>query len=233
MLNIILYIRNRFVFLNDFDICMRKIINFNTLLLALLLPVVAMSFVACDDEVSYSDMKEKEAAAIREYIKSEGIAVIDKETFLAQDSITNINNNEYVLLDDIYIQFVCNPKGKDGARKIEEGEKMNLVVKFTEYNIQEKVVIRSNEAEAEYDLMTVENTSGTYQASFLPDGVMYESYGTSAVPTGWLVAMPYLYFTRSQSSLAAINIIVPHTHGTSVAATYVYPCFYKLIFQPE
>ena len=94
MLNIILYIRNRFVFLNDFDICMRKIINFNTLLLALLLPVVAMSFVACDDEVSYSDMKEKEAAAIREYIKSEGIAVIDKETFLAQDSITNINNNE-------------------------------------------------------------------------------------------------------------------------------------------
>ncbi|MBQ3151834.1 MAG: DUF4827 family protein, partial [Bacteroidaceae bacterium] len=42
----------------------------------LLLPLLALLFAACDDEVSYSDMKERETRAVKEFIRSEGINVI-------------------------------------------------------------------------------------------------------------------------------------------------------------
>lgn len=198
----------------------------------MLMPLLAMLFVACDDNVSYSDMKDKERVAINDFIKSEGISVISKSEFLEQDSVTDINENEYVLLDNVYVQFVRNPKDVAGAKRIPDGASMNLLVKYTEYSIIEEETFTENLNEANPDEMTVSNEDGSYSASF-SSGVMLETYGTTAVPTGWLVAMPYLYFTRSQANLAEVNLIVPHTDGTSSAATYVYPCFYNIKFQPE
>lgn len=200
--------------------------------MALFLPLLALLLVACDDSVSYSDMKDKERVAINDFILSEGISVISKSEFLEQDSVTDVSNNEYVLLDNVYVQFVRNPKDVAGAKKIANGTSMNLLVKYTEYSIIEEVDFSDNLNEANPDEMTVTNDDGNYSASF-SSGVMLETYGTTAVPTGWLVAMPYLYFTRSQANLAEVNIIVPHTDGTTTAATYVYPCFYNIKFQPE
>lgn len=210
----------------------------NRWIFVLLMPLLAMLFVACDDGVSYSEMKDKERAAINDFIISEGISVISKSEFIEQDSITNVDNNEYVLLDNVYVQFVKNPNprrpeyGNVVAKKIADGTSMNLLVKYTEYAIMDEETISSNLDEAAPDEMTVVNDDGNYSASFA-SGVMHDTYGTTAVPTGWLVAMPYLYFTRSQANLAEINIIVPHSEGTSMAATYVYPCFYNIKFQPE
>ena len=79
-------------------------------LLMMLLP--ALFFVACDDGVTYSEMKDKERATINEFIESEGIVVLSKQEFLEQDSVTNVDNNEYVLLDNVYVQFL--PKTNDG-----------------------------------------------------------------------------------------------------------------------
>ena len=210
----------------------------NRWIFVLLMPLFAMLFVACDDGVSYSEMKDRERDAINDFIMSEGISVISKSEFIEQDSITNIDNNEYVLLDNVYVQFVKNPNprrseyGNVAAKKIVDGTSMNLLIKYTEYAIMDEETFSSNHDKAAPDEMTVVNDGGNYSASFA-SGVMYDTYGTTAVPTGWLVAMPYLYFTRSQANLAEINIIVPHTEGTSMAATYVYPCFYNIKFQPE
>ena len=210
----------------------------NRWIFVLLMPLFAMLFVACDDGVSYSEMKDRERDAINDFIMSEGISVISKSEFIEQDSITNIDNNEYVLLDNVYVQFVKNPNprrseyGNVAAKKIADGTSMNLLIKYTEYAIMDEETFASNHDKAAPDEMTVVNDGGNYSASFA-SGVMHDTYGTTAVPTGWLVAMPYLYFTRSQANLAEINIIVPHTEGTSMAATYVYPCFYNIKFQPE
>ena len=205
----------------------------NRWIFILLMPLFALLFTSCKDEVTYSEMKEREQGYINNYIMYDGVNVIPFTQFVAQGYTTNVDNNEYVLLDNnVYAQFVRNPSDVPGAKKIEDGESCTLLVRYTEYSMQEGTILSTTEQEADADEMIVRNESGTYTAT-LSSGVMVEKYGTSAVPSGWLVVMPYLYFTRSQANLAEVNLIVPHSAGTSLAATYVYPCFYNITFQPR
>lgn len=200
-------------------------------LLLLLLPLLAMMFVACDDEVSYTEMKDRETDAIKAFIRSEGINVISFDEFI-KDSITDVANNEYVCIDDVYMQIVRNPKGEEGARQMYEGEKLNMMARFFEYNISDGDTICGNIFDSDNpDHLRVELSHGSYSATFT-NGYMQEFYG-SAVPTGWLTPMPYLYLTRKSSQYAKVNLIVPHTKGTSNASSYVYPCFYQITFIPE
>ena len=194
--------------------------------------LLLLSFVACDDTVTYSEMKEKEIEAIKDYIKKNGITIITYKDFVAQDSVTDLQRNEYVEIDGVYMQIVHNPKNADDARRIDEGDTRNILVRYAEYNIQSTDTLSSNKYYGAPDEMRVTNTSGTYSAAFT-SGVMMSVYGSSYVPTGWLVPFSYLWFTRHQSQLAKVNLIVPHTKGTSNATTYVYPCFYEITFQPE
>lgn len=194
--------------------------------------LLLLSFVACDDTVTYSEMKEKEIEAIKDYIKKNGITIITYKDFVAQDSVTDLQRNEYVEIDGVYMQIVHNPKNADDARRIDEGDTRNILVRYAEYNIQSTDTLSSNKYYGAPDEMRVTNTSGTYSATFT-SGVMMSVYGSSYVPTGWLVPFSYLWFTRHQSQLAKVNLIVPHTKGTSNATTYVYPCFYEITFQPE
>ena len=100
----------------------------------LLLPLLALLFAACDDEVSYSDMKDRETRAVKEFIRSEGINVISYRDFVENDSTTNVENNEYVLIDDVYMQIVRNPKNVEGARQMRDDEILNVMARFYEYN---------------------------------------------------------------------------------------------------
>ena len=192
--------------------------------------------VACDDTVTYSEMKEKEIASIKSFIKEQGIDVITFQEFIAQDTMTIVDKekkrNEYVEIDGVYMQIVHNPKDADDARRIDDGDTRNILVRYTEYNIQDDDTISSNKYYSAPDEMRVTNTSGTYSATFI-SGIMMDLYQNSYVPTGWLVPFSYLWFTRHQSQLAKVNLIVPHTKGTSNATTYVYPCFYEITFHPE
>lgn len=194
--------------------------------------LLLFSFVACDKTVTYSEMKEKEVAAIKNYIKNNGITVITYQDFVAKDYVTDVQRNEFVEIDGVYMQIVHNPKDADDARRIDDGETRNMLVRYVEYNIQDADTLSSNKYYSAPDEMRVTNTSGTYSAAFT-SGVMMGIYSNSYVPTGWLVPFSYLWFTRHQSLLAKVNLIVPHTKGTSNAATYVYPCFYEITFQPE
>ena len=198
----------------------------------LVLLVLVVSFASCDDTVTYSEMKEKEREAVAAYISEKNINVISYEQFVANDSTTDVNNNEYVLVDDVYLQIVNNPVKTDpAAYGIEHGDNVDLLIRYYEYNIQDGDTITANLYAADADEMRVTNNSGSYTATFI-SGVMNSVYGSS-VPTGWLVPLRFLTFTRKQANLAKVNIIVPHTKGTSTAASYVYPCHYQITFQPS
>ncbi|MBR6805038.1 MAG: DUF4827 domain-containing protein [Bacteroidaceae bacterium] len=198
----------------------------------LLLPLLTLFFVACDDEVSYSDMKDREARAVKEFIRSEGINVISYKDFIANDSTTDVENNEYVLIDDVYMQIVRNPKNVEGARRMRDEETLNVMARFYEYNISDADTLLGNIFDSDNpDYMRIKYSHGSYSATFT-SGYMSITYG-SAVPTGWLTPLPYIYFTRRQSQTAKVRLIVPHTKGTSTASSYVYPCFYEITFIPE
>ncbi|MBQ5663594.1 MAG: DUF4827 domain-containing protein [Bacteroidaceae bacterium] len=184
-----------------------------------------------DDDISYSEMKERERNAINSFIRSKGINVISFDEFI-KDSITDVEKNEYVCIDDVYMQIVRNPKGMNNARQIYEGERLDMMARFFEYNILKSDTICGNLYDSDNpDQLRVELSHGYYSARFI-DGYMKYTYG-SAVPTGWLTPLPYLYFTRNFSQLAKVKLIVPHTKGTSNAASYVYPCYYEITFIPN
>ena len=193
--------------------------------------VIAVLFASCDDTVTYSEMKEKERDAVKAYIEEQKINVISYEQFVANDSTTDVSKNEYVLVDDVYMQIVNNPiKTDSSAYRINDGDNIDLLIEYYEYNIQDGDTITLNLYAPDDDEMRVSNDSGSYKATFT-SGVMFSVYG-STVPTGWLVPLRFLTFARPQANLAKVNIIVPHTKGTSNAATYVYPCLYQIRFQP-
>lgn len=203
----------------------------NVLRYIFVLPLLALSFVACDDTVTYSEMKEKERDAVNKFVKDKGIKIISYAEFIANDSTTDVAKNEFVEIDDVYMQIVNNPKDAADARRIADGDTRNMLVRYYEYNIIEGDTISTNSYMSEADEMRVTNKNGNYSATFT-SGMMASIYG-NAVPTGWLTPLNYLYFTRMQSNLAKVNLIVPHSKGTVTATTYVYPCLYSITFQPE
>ena len=203
----------------------------NRLVYLFVLPLLALLVSSCEDQVTYSEMKEKEREAVNDYVKSEKINVISFDEFIANDSTTDVGRNEYVEVDDVYLQIVNNPKNVPGAYAIEDGDNVDMLIRYYEYNIQDGDTISGNLFSADADEMRVSNKSGSYSATFI-SGMMKAIYG-DYVPTGWLVPLRFLKFVRSQSNLAKVNIIVPHTKGTSTATTYVYPCLSQITFQPS
>lgn len=195
------------------------------------LPMLVLSLISCDDDVTYSDMKNKERDAVKKFIKEKNINVISYEKFIKNDTVTDPSKNEFVEIDGVYMQIVNNPKKTPGARKIGDGETRTLLIRYYEYNILEGDTVSINKYESEPDEMRVTNESGVYTATFT-SGIMASIYG-NFVPTGWLTPLNYLYFTFKQGNLAKVKLIVPHTKGTMNAATYVYPCLYEISFQGE
>ena len=208
-----------------------KIMRLNIFKHILFLPVLATLLVACDDAVTYSEMKEKERDAVNKFVKDNGIKVISYADFIANDTVTDVANNEFVEVDDVYMQILNNPKDASDARKILPGDTRNMLVRYHEFNIMEGDTISSNNFMPDADEMRVTNTDGSYSATFT-SGVMASIYG-NAVPTGWLTPLNYLYFTRKTDNLAEVILIVPHSKGTVTASNQVYPCLYRISLQPE
>ena len=107
--------------------------------------VLTLLFASCDDTVTYSEMKEKERKAVNDYIEEQNIKIISFDEFVANDSTTDVSKNEYVEIDDVYMQIVNNPVKKDStAYGIKDGDNVDLLIRFYEYNIQEGDTITSN-----------------------------------------------------------------------------------------
>lgn len=220
-----------------------------TLLLFVFATVVI--FTACDEDETYSDKRKREKKQVETFLKKgvtvydadqsqvllhvpADIKVISEEEFYANDSVTNVDANEYVLFKKtgVYMQIVRKGPGK----KLQEGESTTILNRFTEYNIAADSISCTNKIlpyETMEDKMTVVNTGGTFTASFL-SGLMFSIYQSASVPTGWLVPLSYINIGRQDApdqEVALVRLIVPSTQGQSDANNNVYACFYEISYQ--
>ncbi|MBQ9655508.1 MAG: DUF4827 domain-containing protein [Prevotella sp.] len=206
-------------------------------------------YTSCENYETYRDKKEKERSAIDRFITKENIKVIDEATFNAQGETTDTTQNEFVRLtrSGVYMQIVREGCGS----MLEEQKTVNLLCRFTEYNILADSVLASNSmpfyfynsALSRYvnganfvDKMSVKRSGTTITASFV-EGVMLLIHNTSSsVPGGWLVPLNYVNVGRplkADDEIAKVRLIVPHSQGTAEATSSVYPCFYEITYERE
>lgn len=223
----------------------------SVLLTTLALLTLATTFTACNDDETYADKRKREDKQIKAFLVKGAqvkdpdsdvylldvpgnIKVISESQFYAQDSTTNVEENEYVRFDrtGVYLQIV----DKGSGSPLADGETVNLITRYTEYNIAADSIQTTNRmtsTEMKPDIMVCTNTLGTFTASFL-QGQMMTSYSTAAVPAGWLVPLTYIRPGRLDSptaSLAHVRIIVPSGQGQANASSNVYACFYDITYQ--
>lgn len=201
----------------------------------MLLAVIALA--SCKDTETYADQKKKERSAIDRYIANKGINVISESEFYANGCTTDVSKNMYVLFDNtgVYMQIVRQGCGE----KLQDGERTTMLCRFNEYNLLEgdEVLQLTNMKAYTYlvEEVNVENTSGTFTASFNSNSsLMYTRYGSAAVPSGWLVPLTYIKLgipASEDDEIAKVNIIVPHTQGQVDASSNVYPCLYEITYQ--
>lgn len=195
--------------------------------------VAVMALAACNDSVTYADLKKKERNAINRYITSHKIQKITEAEFEKKGFVTDTTKNEYVLFEStgVYMQIVR----KGDGEKLKEGETATVLCRFKEYNILEGdsalQLTNITQYSWQVDKMSVKNTSGTFKASFISgESLMYSKYSKLAVPSGWLVPLTYINLGRipKGEETALVRLIVPHTQGQSDATKNVYPCLYEL-----
>lgn len=199
-----------------------------------MLMVLLLLLTSCNDYETYGDKKEKERNAIVAYIRNNNISVITESQFEQQDSTTDVGNNEYVYLDKsgIYLQIVR----KGCGTKLEENKTVNVLFRFSEYNMLADTMQLRNDNSARFiDVMSVKRTSASISGTFVK-GLMLSTYGTSAVPNAFLLALRYVNIGRpldDKDEICKLNMIVPHSQGQAHAQQNVYPCFYTITLERE
>ena len=223
--------------------------------LYILIPfLAAILFASCKNSETYAQQKDKEYKAIKSFLDREvvirdedgsvlcnvgKITPISEEQFLLQDSTTDLEKNEYVLFQNtgVYMQIVRKGTGE----KLERGKTARVICRFIEFNILGDSIQLRNDVyfwHSSPDIMKISNNYGSFAANFDTEsnggGAMYNTYGSTSVPSGWLVPFSYIRIGRQESAdegIAKVRLIVPHTEGQTSATGNVYPCFYELTFQ--
>ena len=214
---------------------MKRVTNVILVLMSILV------LYSCRNRETYAEQKNRERSAINRYIAEKGVKVISEETFFAQNSMTDVSKNEFVLFESsgVYMQII----NKGCGVKLKNGETASVLCRFSEYNLLKgpDSLQLSNDLyvySTLVDKMSVKNTLGTFSASFDPtSSLIYNKYGSSnntSVPEGWLVPLSYINLGRpinEGDEIARVKIIVPHTKGHSYATAGVYPCLYNLTYE--
>ena len=190
------------------------------LLLFFILLAVGFSFQACDDTKTYAEMLEEEDDAIADFINKEGIKVISQTEFFDNDSVTDVEKNEFVQLSSgVYMQIV--DKGSDNPADTVKNNDL-VLVRFMEYSLLDKDTTLSN-LTLPYLVDEFKYTASSSSiAGIFIQGLMYMAYGYTAVPAGWLVPLPYV------RDKAHVRLIVPSKMGHQSAMQYVYPYYYDI-----
>lgn len=206
------------------------------LALAFIALFAAVTVISCDDTETYAEQKDRERAAISRFIADSAINVITETQFAEQGYKTDLSKNQFVLLKNsgVYMQIVREGCGE----KIKDGETTTVLCRFSERNILTDSLQLTNDVlsfSSIVDKMTVTNTSGTFTASFIKNqSVMAMFYGSTSVPSGWLVPFTYIKVGRQKNAdeeIAKVNLIVPHTQGHQYASSGVYPCYYTITYE--
>lgn len=200
---------------------------------SILAVLMTLAFTSCDDYETYGEKKEKEREAIAAFISEKKIKVIDEATFEAKGQTTSVADNEYVYLEKsgVYMQI----ERKGAGERLEEGKQVNILCRYTEYNINDGYYQTVNIYSSTYpEKFTVTRSGSNLTASFT-QGTMLNSY-SSSVPEGWLVPLLYINVgrqTTADEEISKVNIIVPHSKGQAYAMQSVYACHYSITYQRE
>ena len=189
---------------------------------------------SCDNSKTYAELKEDEREAIRRFIELKNIKVIDEDQFRAQDSTTNVANNEYVLFEEsgVYMQVLDRGNGE----VLSDG-RYEILTRYWEEVIAEdgtSDTLSSNMNPNSFpypDEFILTKTSNSLSASFAGYGAMYQAHGSAYVPSGWLLPLNYLKVGRETSGRSMVKLIVPHSEGPSTASGQVVPCHYEITYQ--
>lgn len=203
----------------------------------LILLTAVFSLSSCNDEETYADQVKRERSAVNAYIADSAVSVISEDQFRAQNYTTNVSKNEFVLFESsgLYMQIVRKGTGSP----IASGETARIACRYTERNLLTDSIQATNVMYPVFyrftEIMNVTNNSGTFQGSFdQSTSLMYQFYGSTSIPSGWLAALPYLNMDRwrtDTSEIAKVRLIVPHDLGQTYAMQSVYPCLYDITFQ--
>ena len=184
---------------------------------------MGFAFQACDDTKTYAEMLEEEDDAIAEFISKENIKVISQTEFYDNDSVTNVEENEFVqLASGVYMQIV--DKGSDNPADTVKDNDL-ILVRFMEYSLLDKDTTLSN---LSYPYLVDEfkyTATSSSIAGIFTQGLMYSAYGWSRYPTsatGPTCASSYLprWDTRELYSMYTLTITTsPSIRYTSDATT--------------
>lgn len=181
---------------------------------------MSLAFQACDNTKTYAEMLEDEKNDIKEFIRKENIKVISQSEFYAQDSVTDVDKNEYVLLaSGVYMQIV--DKGSDNPADTVKNNDL-ILVRFMERNLQTGEISASNLNDPSVVDEFKYTVTSTSIAGIFTQGWMSYIYGSTSVPAGWLVPLVYV------RNMAHVKLIVPAKMGQKQAMEQVYPCFYDI-----
>lgn len=195
-----------------------------------------MFVVGCDDTETYAEQKEKERAAINQYLSDSAVTVISESEFEANGYTTDVSKNEFVLFNSsgVYMQIVREGCGEE----LVSGETTTVLARFTEYNLLGDSIQLSNNIlyySSIVDKMSITRSGNTFTGYFDSDNsLMYYAYGSTSVPSGWLVPFRYVKVGRPESEdeeIAKVRLIVPHSQGQVYASSNVYPCLYDLTYE--
>ncbi|WP_178794148.1 DUF4827 family protein [Bacteroidaceae bacterium] len=192
--------------------------------------LLGLVFQACNNGKTYAEMKEEEREAIKRFIEKEDINVISLSQFQEQDSTTNVDENQFVLFSDngVYMQIIEEGNGE----KLEDG-RYEVLARYIEKRIVEGGTVDTLSGNWFYpypEEMQLTKSGKNFSATFT-SGQMYATYGTTYVPSGWLIPFNYIKVGREISGRSKIRLIVPHSEGQSDASASVYPCYYEITYQ--
>ena len=198
-------------------------------------------FQACDNSKTYAEMLEDEKNAVERFIKDSAIHVISVDEFERNDTVTKAKANgdaydEFVFFsgEGVYMQIIdrgdYDVNDKD-AYKFVDG---NIIcTRYAETNVDTRELAAFNIPLEEYmdagQLYAYPAVfryvkAETYSAgTFIEmDYVWGQYYASTAVPQGWLLALPYL------RDNAHVRLIVPSKMGHQSAQQYVTPYLYDI-----
>lgn len=194
---------------------MKKILGLLTFAL-----LTFVMFPSCDDSKTYAEMMEEERELIKQFMADSSFYSVDN---MPADTV--FAPKEFLLFSDgLYMQIEDNGSGKS----FENG--MEVTVRFTECRLHDGVVISNNKSSAQGvnpDVFRYQVSGSTQSGIFIAENdsetsYMASLYGSTAVPSGWLVPLKYI------KDGGKVRLIVPHKLGQSDALYYVYPCYYEL-----
>lgn len=207
-------------------------------LLILFLSLLAIGglFQACDNSKTYAEMLEDEKNAVNQFISDSAIHVISLDEFeidtvTAVKGVNGATYDEYVAFSNgIYMQIVN--RGVKDEKTFANGDE--ICTRYLEKDIMTRELTCFNVFLDEYADATQLYTNpavfryvndGTYSAYGIFTQMDYywaSYYQTTAVPSGWLLALPYLW------NKAHVRLIIPSKMGHSNSQQYVTPFYYDI-----